>query len=187
MQFTRARSILGAAALLTLAGCGGAAATSASGGAAATSASGGSGGGGAGNVGSTQVSLGTVLTGPSGNTLYVLLSAQGTSVPCTATCPSLWPPLTMASGTTPQAGSGVSASLAVMTISDGTKQVTANGNPLYYYTGDSGSGQVKGEGINSFGGIWYAVQPSGQPAKTGASSAGTGATPTSSGGGAYGY
>jgi predicted lipoprotein with Yx(FWY)xxD motif len=182
MQIARARSILGAAALLTLAGCGGAA---------ATSASGGSGGGGTGNVGTMQVSLGTVLTGPSGNTLYVLVSAQGTPVPCTGSCLSAWPPLTMASGTTPQAGSGVSASLAVMSLSDGTKQVTASGDPLYYYSGDSGSGQVKGEGINSFGGIWYAVQPNGQLAKTGASGAGTGATPrvmpTSSGGGAYGY
>jgi predicted lipoprotein with Yx(FWY)xxD motif len=179
MQIARARSILGAAALLTLAGCGGAA---------ATSASGGSGGGGTGNVGTMQVSLGTVLTGPSGNTLYVLVSAQGTPVPCTGSCLSAWPPLTMASGTTPQAGSGVSASLAVMSLSGGTKQVTAGGDPLYYYSGDSGSGQVKGQGISSFGGIWYAVQANGQPVKSGAPGAGAGPTPTSSGsGGAYGY
>jgi predicted lipoprotein with Yx(FWY)xxD motif len=105
--------------------------------------------------------------------VYVLISAQGTPVPCTGSCTSVWPPLTTASTTTPQAGSGVSASLAVTTLSDGTKQVTANGDPLYYYSGDSGAGQVNGQGINSFGGIWYAVQANGQPLKSAGASSGS--------------
>jgi hypothetical protein len=90
-------------------------------------------------------------------------------------------PVTVPQGSTPKAGSGVTASLTAVTRSDGTMQVAAGGNPLYYYAGDSGPGQTSGQGISSFGGIWYAVQASGQPAK----SAGGSATPSPSSG--YGY
>jgi Secreted repeat of unknown function len=85
----------------------------------------------------------------------------------------------------------VSATLAVDTS---VMQVSANGAPLYYFSGDSAAGQVNGQGIKSFGGIWYAVQASGTPltsAAAAAAPAGTPdaavATPTSSSGSGYGY
>jgi hypothetical protein len=72
-------------------------------------------------------------------------------------------------------------------------QVTADGAPLYYFSGDSAAGQVNGQGIKSFGGVWYAVQASGQPLTSAAAAASTPnaaggavATPTSSGS-SYGY
>jgi Secreted repeat of unknown function len=70
-------------------------------------------------------------------------------------------------------------------------QVTAEGAPLYYFSGDSAAGQVNGQGLKSFGGIWHAVQASGQPltsaaAPPAATPKAAGATPTPSGAG-YGY
>ena len=62
-------------------------------------------------------------------------------------------------------------------------QLTINGMPVYLYSGDSAAGDVNGEGIQSFGGVWYAVSPSGASVKSGA---GTSSSP-SSGGGGYSY
>ena len=127
-----------------------------------------------------QTPLGSVLSGPSGNTVYTLLSAQGMPLPCTGACLSAWPPVTATAGSSPHAGSGVSATLA---IDASIMQVTADGAPLYYFSGDSAAGQANGEGIKNFGGTWYAVLASGQPVKP---AAGAAATPTSTGSG-YGY
>jgi hypothetical protein len=80
------------------------------------------------------------------------------------------------------AGSGVQASLlGTVTRSDGSKQVTYGGHPLYMFSGDSAAGQVNGEGITSFGGTWYALDASGQPVKAMVSST----TSTTHGGGGY--
>ncbi|MHB8448919.1 MAG: COG4315 family predicted lipoprotein [Mycobacteriales bacterium] len=63
----------------------------------------------------------------------------------------------------PRAGGAAKASLlGTSRRTDGTVQVTYNGHPLYYYSGDSHAGQTNGEGINSFGGYWYVVSPNGQ-------------------------
>jgi predicted lipoprotein with Yx(FWY)xxD motif len=137
----------------------------------------------------TQTPLGSVLSGPSGNTVYTLVSAQGMPLTCTGSCLAAWPPVKATAGSSPHAGSGVSATLA---IDASIMQVTANGAPLYYFSGDSAAGQANGQGIKSFGGIWYAVQASGQVLKsaTGAvatpTSTGAVATPTPAGSG-YGY
>jgi len=140
----------------------------------------------------THTALGSVLSGPSGDTVYTLVSAQGMPLPCTGQCLTAWPPVAATAGSTPHAGSGVSATLAVAASA---MQVTANGAPLYYFSGDGGAGQVNGQGIKSFGGIWYAVQASGQPLTSAAAAAtpstpnagnGAAATPTASGPN-YGY
>jgi predicted lipoprotein with Yx(FWY)xxD motif len=130
-------------------------------------------------VSTAQTALGSVLAGPTGNTVYTLVSAQGTPLPCTGSCLTVWPPVTATAGSSPHAGSGVSATLAV---DASVMQVTADGAPLYYFSGDSAAGQTFGQGIKSFGGTWYAVGANGQPLK---SATGATATPTSSG--VYGY
>ena len=38
------------------------------------------------------------------------------------------------------------------TRSDGKKQVTYNGHPLYTFIGDSSPGDTSGQGVNAFGG-----------------------------------
>ena len=41
------------------------------------------------------------------------------------------------------------------------RQVTYDGHPLYYFAGDKAPGDVRGQGIDNFGGGWYVVTPGG--------------------------
>jgi len=83
--------------------------------------------------------------------------------------------------------------LGTTTRSDGSTQVTYKGRPIYFYAPDQSPGETKGQGINSFGGLWYLDSPSGTPVM-GSSSGGT-STPSGGGGsggsggsgGGYGY
>ena len=55
------------------------------------------------------------------------------------------------------AGAGLSSSLlGRIKRPDGTTQVTYNGMPLYYFSGDANPGDTNGQGI---GGVWFAAQP----------------------------
>lgn len=129
---------------------------------------------------SSPSSYGTILVTSTGRTLYTLSADTPTTSACTGSCPTVWPPLTTTAA--PGAGTGVQASmLGTITRSDGTKQVTYGGHPLYTYSSDSAAGQVGGEGITSFGGTWYVLGASGQPVKSAVSST----TTTSGGYGGY--
>jgi predicted lipoprotein with Yx(FWY)xxD motif len=62
----------------------------------------------------------------------------------------------------PVDGTGAHAQmLGTIKRSDGKPQVTYNGHPLYRYQGDQKAGQVTGQGIDAFGGGWFAVSPAG--------------------------
>jgi predicted lipoprotein with Yx(FWY)xxD motif len=50
----------------------------------------------------------------------------------------------------------VTGELAVITRSDGVKQVTYKGSPLYRYAADTAPGDAKGQGV---GGVWFAATP----------------------------
>jgi predicted lipoprotein with Yx(FWY)xxD motif len=131
----------------------------------------------------TVPGVGTVLVDGQGRTLYLLTSEKGGKITCTAAngCTETWPEIVLASGTTaPTAGSGVQSSL-LGTVKDasGNLEVTYNGWPLYTFSGDSGPGVAKGEGISNFGGTWYVLNSSGNPVTSTQSSS----TSTSSGGG----
>ncbi|HEY7969617.1 MAG TPA: hypothetical protein VID95_06435, partial [Candidatus Limnocylindrales bacterium] len=65
-----------------------------------------------------------------------------------------WPALTLASGT-PTKGDGVTGDLTVITRDDGTKQVTYNGQPLYYFAGDTAAGATNGAAIPN----WAVANP----------------------------
>jgi predicted lipoprotein with Yx(FWY)xxD motif len=58
---------------------------------------------------------------------------------------------------TPIAGTGVTGKLGTIRRSDGGKQVTYEGHPLYTYVGDSGPGQANGNNINLNGGLWREI------------------------------
>jgi predicted lipoprotein with Yx(FWY)xxD motif len=119
-------------------------------------------------INAAQTSLGMVLVDSQGRTLYHFTPDTATTIACTGTCATTWPPLTVPSGQKPQAGSGVTAALTVVMRPDGTQQVAANGYPLYMFSGDTKAGDTHGQGV---AGKWFALMASG-------TSTGAAATPT---------
>src|SRR4029453_3302393 len=113
-----------------------------------------------------------VLVDSKGMTLYWFAIDTPSTSKCTGSCLTYWPPVKGAV----TAGSGVTGTLGTITGSDGTKQATYLGHPLYTYVGDSAPGQNKGNGLNISGGLWWEMTVSGS---TPAPAAGGGATPTS--------
>lgn len=123
-------------------------------------------------VGTAKGSPGTYLVGPSRRALYLWVADSNGTSSCSGACAKAWPPLT-AHGK-PTASGGVNAAdLGTITRSDGTKQVTYKGHPLYYFIADTAPGQTRGQGSDGFGAKWWLVAPSGQAiAGSGASSSG---------------
>jgi predicted lipoprotein with Yx(FWY)xxD motif len=111
-------------------------------------------------------SLGTHLVDGSGRTLYLWVADTSNRSTCTGACADAWPPLTASA--TPKAGGGARQSLlGTSARSDGTREVTYAGHPLYYYAGDTGSGQTSGQGSDGFGAPWWVVAPSGSAIQRG--------------------
>jgi predicted lipoprotein with Yx(FWY)xxD motif len=119
-------------------------------------------------LGVRPTAFGTSLTDGLGRSLYLF---EGDTSPnaslCTGgSCASVWIPFVL------QGGPGVALPLASNAIqqtlisafvrSDGFYQISYNGHPLYYYSGDAGSvTTTNGEGLNQFGSFWYLVDPNG--------------------------
>jgi len=105
-------------------------------------------------------SAGAFLTDSSGRAVYLFMADPTGKSVCVNACVSVWPPVT-ASGTPTGSGGVTGSHLSVITRSDGTKQVVYDGHALYYFSGDSGAGQVNGQGVNGFGAKWWLVAPTG--------------------------
>ncbi len=162
------------AAVALAAGCG------------SSSATGSNGGGGSGNTtvrSSHSAQLGaSVLVNDKGMTLYTLSAERGGRFICTksskipggsASCLSLWIPLKVAKGSTPNGA----AQLGTITRpDDGATQVTWHGRPLYTFADDKAPGDASGNGFKDVG-VWKAAT---QGPSSGSSSGG-------GGGGGYGY
>jgi predicted lipoprotein with Yx(FWY)xxD motif len=131
---------------------------------AGSSTAGGSAGGAGVTLTVSHATAGDALAGVDGKTLYTNTKEKGGTIACSGTCVSAWPPLTG----TATAGSGVTGTLGTITRPDGAVQVTYNGSPLYYYSGDSAAGQSTGQGI---GGIWYIASPTGAASSSSAAPA----------------
>lgn len=151
-----------AAAAVALTACGGAASGTTAGG-----STGGAGGGtpAQSNTGGLHVastSLGKVLVDSQGRTVY-LLTADGRNMStCGANCLPFWPAVTPG-----HAKLGVP--VGTTKTPDGTPTATVAGQPVYTFADDHAPGDVNGEGVQEFGGTWYAVSPAGR-AVTGAGS-----------------
>lgn len=98
--------------------------------------------------------IGFYLVNGSGMTLYYRttdIQSNGTST-CTGSCVQVWPVFYVENLTLPP---GLNASsFNVVTRADGKQQLTYDGWPLYFFSGDHKPGDVNGQGI---GGIWFAV------------------------------
>jgi predicted lipoprotein with Yx(FWY)xxD motif len=129
-------------------------------------------------------SAGTYLVGPNGHALYLFEADKQGKSNCSGACAKVWPPLTT-TGKPGASGGAMSADLGTITRSDGTKQVTYKGHPLYYYVTDTSAGQTTGQGSNNFGAKWWLVAPSGaaitKSVSGGSSSSNSSSGPYSSG------
>jgi predicted lipoprotein with Yx(FWY)xxD motif len=105
-------------------------------------------------------SAGSFLTNGSGRAVYLWAADSMNKSTCSGACAGAWPPVT-ATGQVTAADGAKAAELGTITRSDGTKQVTYDGHPLYYFAGDSGPGQTNGQGSDSFGAKWWLVAPAG--------------------------
>jgi secreted repeat protein with Y-X4-D motif len=71
-------------------------------------------------------------------------------------------------------GSGIRPSMLRTTArSDGHPEVTYNGHPLYFFRGDKMPGDTNGQGVNAFGGGWFALSPAGDQVSGQASNSGS--------------
>jgi len=106
----------------------------------------------------TDPKYGKILVGNNGMTLYIYTKDTPDTSTCTGGCAKAWPPLlTMGS---PKLGDGVDASLVgSAALADGTKIVTYNKMPLYYWAKDTKPGDITGLGV---GGVWFLVSPDGK-------------------------
>jgi predicted lipoprotein with Yx(FWY)xxD motif len=111
-------------------------------------------------VGVASSGLGEVLVDRRGRTLYLFARDSGTTSACSGACAVNWPPLRVRG--TPLVGSGAKPSEVGRTARpDGISQLTYDGHPLYTFVNDKQPGDTNGEGINAFGGSWFAVSPAG--------------------------
>ncbi|MCX5402577.1 SCO0930 family lipoprotein [Streptomyces sp. NBC_00335] len=98
--------------------------------------------------------VGSAVTDAAGATLYRFDkdTARPSRSNCEDACATLWPPVP-ADGA--QAPAGIDAGLlGSVERSDGTRQLTLAGWPVYRYAKDTGPGDAKGEGV---GGTWRAL------------------------------
>ena len=122
-----------------------------------------------------------VLTNAQGMVLYWFAPDTATKSNCTGSCLKYWPvvpgPAT--------ASVGIHGPLGVITT-DGVKQVTYRGHPLYTYVADTSPGMDKGNGLNASGGLWWAMTASGAKlVMSSSSSSSTGGSGGGAGGGGY--
>lgn len=108
-----------------------------------------------------STTIGKVLTDSDGFTLYRFEkdTAQPPKSNCDGDCAKAWPAVP-AEGAT--AVTGVDkALLGEVTRTDGTKQLTIAGWPMYRFAKDTKAGDTNGQGV---GGTWYASAPDGKKA-----------------------
>ena len=81
---------------------------------------------------------GKFMTDDKGRTVYIFSKDKSTTSTCSGDCAKEWPPY----------------------VEDGS-QVVFKGHPLYFFANDTSAGDMNGQGLNDFGGLWSAVTPDG--------------------------
>ena len=122
---------------------------------------------------------GAFLTAGSGRAVYLWAKDGMNMSACSGACAAAWPPVP-ATGKLTAAGGAKASDLGTITRSDGTKQVTYDGHPLYYFVGDSAAGQANGQGSDNFGAKWWLVASSGAKITASGTAAANAPAPSSS-------
>lgn len=93
-------------------------------------------------------------------------------VTCVGGCAAAWPPLMLAGAKAKTTGQVKAALVSSDPDPSGGRVVTYDGWPLYLFAGDSSAGAANGQALNSSGGLWYVITPSGKIVTKKASSGG---------------
>ncbi|MCE8026769.1 hypothetical protein [Billgrantia aerodenitrificans] len=112
---------------------------------------------------SEQEPFGRYLTNQNGKSLYMFEQDEqdGEYSTCYETCAIAWPPYTTEEA--PAAGEHVDAErLGTIERDDGTRQVTYDGWPLYFFARDVYPSDALGQGMDHMGGRWYLIAPDGE-------------------------
>jgi predicted lipoprotein with Yx(FWY)xxD motif len=102
-------------------------------------------------VHASDTDLGSILVDAEGFTLYVFTNDVGGESSCYDSCEATWP---VVAGDT-AIGSDLDAAMFGTTArTDGTEQLTVNGQPLYRYAPDASPGDTTGQAV---GDVWFVV------------------------------
>ena len=104
--------------------------------------------------------FGEIVVNGDGRTVYLFTkdTADPPKSNCDGDCAAMWPPVEAGSGT-PKL-EGVDASLVgTVTRTDGSKQLTLGGWPLYLFAKDTKAGEAKGQAV---GDVWWVVGADGK-------------------------
>ena len=107
--------------------------------------------------------FGRVLFDANGQVVYAFENDGRKRSRCTSEdCVKAWPPVLTRKP--PTAGASIDAALlGTIRRGDGSRQVTYNGRPLYFYEHE-GPGEVRCHNVDLHGGLWWVVTPRGEPA-----------------------
>jgi predicted lipoprotein with Yx(FWY)xxD motif len=112
----------------------------------------------------SNTNLGPVITDGAGQTLYMFTRDTYKQVNCFGQCLDLWPPVLLKPG---QTLSDVVTEAPLRRLhlgyalwADGTRQVTYNGWPLYYWVRDAKPGDTLGQWVGS---VWFVMSADGAP------------------------
>jgi predicted lipoprotein with Yx(FWY)xxD motif len=108
--------------------------------------------------------LGRILVDGDGLSLYMFVPDRPNVSNCEGQCLVAWPPVLLPAGKTLSdidLGDGLRrVSLGIAMRENGTRQITYNGWPLYYWFRDTKPGDVLGQWVNN---IWFVINDTGVP------------------------
>jgi predicted lipoprotein with Yx(FWY)xxD motif len=106
---------------------------------------------------------GQIVVDKEGKSVYFFtkdVKDSGTSA-CKDVCATAWPAVPTTSNS--PAVEGVSGTIGTISTAGGSKQITINGMPVYYFAKDNKAGDILGQGVNN---SWYLVSPAGEMLKS---------------------
>jgi predicted lipoprotein with Yx(FWY)xxD motif len=108
--------------------------------------------------------LGPIVTNRDGMTLYRFdkdVAKPESKSNCDGDCAAKWPPVLVPDGATFELTGVDKTAVGSVTRTDGTKQATVGGWPVYTFSGDKKSCDINGQGL---GGVWFALKATGAKA-----------------------
>jgi predicted lipoprotein with Yx(FWY)xxD motif len=107
--------------------------------------------------------LNPVVVNGAGLTLYRFDkdTAKPSKSTCDGECAKTWPPVLVTGGSKIFLAGVKKSAVGTVERSDGTRQVTIAGWPVYRFAKDTKPGDTQGQGV---GGTWFGVTPNGQKA-----------------------